>query len=146
MGSNISVYLCSSCWSSTEEVRLKSKVKPTAAQKKFWDEIVEIGCVLDPDHEVAEIDHLVGSSVKVNGENIGNWWVIALSPSKHRLGPMNRTHHEQEFYESYICSELYTSFSEHKKALFMAQLVRWKMYYKKPLPMPLNIIEAILEY
>ena len=124
---------------------MKSKGNaPTAAQKKFWDELVKMGCLLTGDE--AEIDHLVGASVKANGENIGNWWVIALSPGPHRINTINRTSAEDKFIGYWCNPDLWDSSAGHKKELFLAQCVRYKLYYKKPLPFDLSVLESILDY
>jgi hypothetical protein len=117
---------------------------PTAAQKRFWDELTQMGCLLTGDE--AEIDHCVGASAKWNGMNIGNWWVIALNPDVHRNGTGNRTSEEWKFIDRWCNPELWDSSAGHKKELFLAQMVRYKFYYQKEFPFPLEVLEAIMEY
>lgn len=117
---------------------------PSAAQSRFWHELVEMGCLLTGDE--AEIDHCVGASATYNGVNIGNWWVLALSPEVHRNGPNNRTSQEWRFIAKWCNPSLWDSHAGYKKELFLAQLVRYKMYYQKPFPLGLEVLEAIIEY
>lgn len=65
----------------------------TAAQRRFWTQIVDMGCLICAGD--AEIAHLHGGSlvpiigVKAKGKKIPrlNWIVAPLCPYHHRLGP-----------------------------------------------------------
>ena len=115
---------------------------PTAAQKKWWSELVDMGCLVS-DSDGAEIDHLVGSSVQANGENIGNWWVIALSPEAHRVGANSRTSKGYLFSKVFCNNDLW---DDYKKELFLASCTRYMVYYNKPLPFSSDILQSIMGY
>jgi len=116
--------------------------KPTAAQSKFWSELVDMGCML-ASGSPAEIDHLAGASVQSGGENIGNWWVIPLCPELHRLGPINRTTKAGLFQMRFSNEDLW---SDYRKELFLASCTRYMVYYDKPLPFGGNILQSIMGY
>ena len=115
---------------------------PTAAQKKWWSELVEMGCLLGDEIE-AEIDHLVGASAQAEGENIGNWWVIPLCPRLHRLGPINRTTKPHLFQMRFCTAD---HWDDYRKELFLASCTRYMVYYNKPLPFSSDILQSIMRY
>ena len=117
---------------------------PTAAQKRWWSDLVEMGCLFTG--EEAELDHLVGATVQQNGINIGNWFCIALCPHIHRTGPINRTMTEYKFISYYLNPELWQTSQGHKKELFFAQCQAYVTYYKKPLPFDMEVMQAIFDY
>ena len=124
---------------------MKSKGNsPTEAQRKFWSELVNMGCLLTG--EDAEIDHCIGASAQYVGGNLGNWFVLALSPEVHRLGMSNRTDQEWAFIAKWCNPSLWDSAAGHKKELFLAQMVRYKMYYQKDFPFSHEVLESIMEY
>lgn len=118
---------------------------PTAAQKRFWDELAAMGCPLTHNPQ-CEIDHLFGASAKHNGEEIGNWAVFAHSADTHRLGKINRTNNESEFnlkYGSKMANEIQFGV---EKELLLNGFMAYMRYYCKPLPFAPEILEAIMDY
>jgi hypothetical protein len=94
---------------------------PTAEQKRFHDDLRDIGCIVTG-AMVVEIHHIFGSKWKAKGFNKpGEWLVIPL----HR-----KTHAEINSY----------SF-ESERALFLASLRKYKLIFGKDAPVPEMLIE-----
>lgn len=59
------------------------RYQPTAAQKRFWDELAQGGCVNCG--RPAEIHHILGAAAKQNKVHIGQWAVVPVCPDHHRV-------------------------------------------------------------
>lgn len=118
---------------------------PTAAQKKFWSELVAMGCYLTECVE-CEIDHMVGASAKQDGHEIGHWWVVPLHVDLHRHGQKNRTNREYEFNETYGSKAAANFPFGVEKEMFMNLCVRYMIYYGKGMPFEPEILIAIMRY
>lgn len=118
---------------------------PNAAQKRFWSEITEMGCLITG--APAEVDHCVGATAVHDGIHIGQWWVIALCPSVHRQDQINRTTNRKQFAERYgsrIAADQGGYAVE--KEMFHNQCVKYLQYFQKPLPFDWEVMQAIMGY
>lgn len=124
---------------------LSKNHRPTAAQKRFWDEITAMGCLITG--APAEVDHCAGASAVQDGIHIGQWWVIALSPGVHRQDAINRTTNRKEFAQRYG-SRIAADFGGYavEKEMFHNQCVKYLQYYQKALPFDWQVMQAIMAY
>ncbi len=107
---------------------------PTAAQKRFREEVRALGCVISHEKYGVEIHHVVGATGKNNKVKIGHWFILPLTTWYHRQNPV-------------LCVDLYKkNFEanfESQVCLFNRLLETYKKEYNKPLPFGDDVLEAI---
>jgi hypothetical protein len=116
---------------------------PTTEQKKYWTDIVDIGCVLCGGG--AEIDHVYGAKAIHNKVAIGNWAVVALCPSHHRLERDSRTISETSFFKRHMPTGDYEYLQQARRWLIIKQHRAYLVKYKRNLPVPEDVIKAIFK-
>ena len=61
---------------------MRSKTRPTAKQKRFWDWVARQPCIICA-REPVEVHHVLGSTAKENGVAIGQWCVLPVCHKCH---------------------------------------------------------------
>lgn len=124
--------------------------QPTKAQKLFWSRICDQGCIFMGAQYPAEIHHVLGSTYKHRGREIGNWFVLALNDGPHRLWEQgNVTTRKHQFHS--LCSQRWPgwglpdmTFLELQVWMYRRQLERFEDYWNLPHPVPAEDLDAIL--
>lgn len=111
---------------------------PTAEQKRWHDWLAQLPCpVTDgPCH----LHHCVGASAKSGGVNIGQWFVINLSPDAHD-GP-HGIHKDRELFRS---MGIGLRRLDIEKSLFASNVNKYQALHGR-LPMPDVVFDMIMAY
>jgi hypothetical protein len=116
-----------------------SKKKPTAAQQKWWDWLIQQGCYLGLGEPA--IHHCVGSTAKHDKIHMGQDFVIPLSYLAHQ-GP-HGIHMDRSLFAGHGLGE---SRKEIEKAIFSRLVAHYARQHHGELPMPADVYAAIMDY
>ena len=60
---------------------------PTVEQKRWREEVRELGCIISDEQGGVEIHHVLGATAKYNKEEIGHEFILPLTGWYHRENP-----------------------------------------------------------
>jgi hypothetical protein len=110
---------------------------PTAEQKRWREEVRELGCIINGEKGGVEIHHVLGATAKHNKQPIGHEFILPLSTWYHRQCPtLNVTDHKHLF-EANFGTQV---------ALFNKLLTLYEFHYEKPVPLNPDVIQAIRDF
>lgn len=129
---------------------MKGGKQPTAAQRLFHSRICDQGCIFLGPSYPAELHHVLGSTYKHRGLEIGNWFVLALNDGPHRnWNEGNVTNKKSGFHVQ--CVHRWPgeglgdmTLLEVQVWLFRRQLERFEAFWNMPHPVPADELDAIL--
>ncbi len=107
---------------------------PTAAQKKWREEIRELGCIVHGDKGEIEIHHVLGATAKHNKVAIGHWFILPLTGWFHRLNPELNVTSRKRAFEINFGSQV---------SLFDKLMLQYEFVYEKCVPLDPEVIAAI---
>lgn len=107
---------------------------PSASQKKWREEVRELGCIIERSKGGIEIHHVLGATAKHNKVVIGHWFILPLTGWYHRENPILNVTDNKKLFEANFGSQV---------ELFIQLLELYEFHYEKPHPVPAEVVEAI---
>lgn len=104
-----------------------NNAQPNAKQRQWREDVREMGSICGGGPVV--IHHAAGRTARHNGVHIGHWWIVALSDDQHK--------------------DIHASGKARKsieKELFEKTMKRYVRVYNRPIPVPLDVVEAIMSW
>ena len=109
---------------------------PTAEQKRWREEVRELGCIISGEQGGIEIHHVLGATAKHNKEDIGHELILPLTAWYHREDPEQNVTDNKKIFEAIHGSQI---------SLFNRLLDLYEFHYEKKPPLELSKINAIRE-
>ncbi len=109
---------------------------PTAEQKRWREEVRELGCIISGEQGGVEIHHVLGATAKYNKEEIGHEFILPLTGWYHRENPVLNVTNNKNLFEANFGSQV---------SLFNRLLDLYEFHYERKPPLELSKINAIRE-
>jgi hypothetical protein len=116
-----------------------------AEQKRFYDDITRMGCMICGAGAAAEIHHVMGSTFKHGGCAVGNWFVLALNDGPHRNWESNLSNNARHYWNEFrkAWGEKDLTDIQVQVVLFFLQMKKYEVVYGRPAPVPDDVVGAI---